>query len=125
MYKLMNISYKCNNSLLTSFGLIGKFWPYAYKNTRATYCPTNEYSCCSGNQLTTSMNTFGKSMVNLRTDLEPILEISIALKTVEFVTFMSTWRNHQVCSNILSNQFKKNISAPDFSMKKFIKKFME
>lgn len=125
MYNLMNISYKCNNNLLTAFNLIGKFWPYAYRNAKPVYCSTNQYSCCSSNQLQTSMIAFGKSLVNLRTDLEPVIEVSIALKTVKFVNFLATWHNNKVCSRILSHEFGKDLTSPDFNLKRFLKKFLK
>lgn len=121
----MNVTYKCNNNLLTSFNLIGKFWPYAYENSKPVYCTSNQFSCCSTNQVLMSMESFGKSLVNLRKDLEPVIEVSIALKTTNFVNFLSKWYNNKVCSNILSHEFKKDVTSPNFNLKKFLKNYSE
>lgn len=119
-YHLMNASFKCNNTLLSSFNLIGKFSNYGKLNDKPIYCPSNLYTCCSESQLETSMLTFGKGMVNLRKDLEPIIELSMTLKTKQFVNFISRWHQKPICSNIIKLGFNKDPLGLNFSLKKFV-----
>jgi hypothetical protein len=120
-YHLINVSYKCNHQLLTTFGLVGKFYQYAFRNKRAQYCLTNGYSCCSNNQVENTMKIFGKAINNFKKDLEPIIEVAVALKTESFIKFFSRNLKNPVCSRIFVQAFDKDPLSLNFNLKKFLK----
>lgn len=118
-YHLLNSSYKCNHQLLTSFGLIGKFFQFAFRNKRAQYCKSNGYSCCSNNQVENSMKVFGKATNNFKKDLEPIIEVAVSLKTENFIKYFSRNIKNPVCNKIIARAFNKDPNTPNFNLKKF------
>ena len=125
LYQLMNVTYKCNNTLLTSFGLFGKFNMYAKRNKRPIYCISNGFTCCSDNQFRTAMESFGKSLVNLRKDIEPVIEVVLALKTKSFVNTFANVITNPACSNIFQRAFNKDPMSPEFNIKKSINQFIK
>ena len=121
----LNIEYECSNELHKSFGLIGKNTPFAVLNKSKVYCEMNNYTCCSDSQIQTSMISFGKGVVNLKKNLEPLIELSIAIKTTKFVeTFMASIR-HPVCSKILDQAFSIESMNPNTNFKTFFKKIFK
>ena len=124
-YHLLNAGYKCNYNLLTSFGLIGKFSAYGKRNENPLYCPGNNYTCCSDSQLESSLASFGKGLVNLRTDLEPVIELALSLKTRHFVGYFGRNYSNQICSKIIKKTFGKDPLDQNFNIKKFLNSYIK
>ena len=113
----------CANELQTAFGLIGKFSKFSTLNHRPIYCPANQYTCCSDSQIESSMTQFGKAMVNLRKNLDPMIEISVIMMTKEFTNFFMRNLKYPICGNIIERAFNKDPRLPTFVPKKFLNYF--
>jgi hypothetical protein len=70
------------------------------------------------------MISFGKTMVNLRKDIDPIIETMVILKTEHFVNRMGAWLYNPICGNIFKRAYNKDPFSPDFNIKKFLQFFM-
>ena len=116
-----NTEFKCSNELLTVFGLSGKYMTYAKKNKSRLYCPGNFYTCCSDAQIENSMTEFGHAAVNLKKNLEPMIELAVMMKTINFINRAIDQIGNPVCSVILNRAFKTDTRSPEFNAKKFFK----
>jgi hypothetical protein len=119
MYLGFNSQYRCSNELLTAFGLSGKYNAFGKRNKSRLFCPVNNYTCCSDSQISNSMKQFGHGAVNLKKNLEPIIELAVAFKTEKFINHTIAQLNNPVCSVILDRGFNIKTSSQDFNTKKF------
>jgi hypothetical protein len=122
LYQSFMMGYKCNNDLIHAFGLQGVSTEYPTANSNPLYCASNTYTCCNNHQVDSAKATFGRGLVNLKKNLEPLIELVSALKTEKFIQFMGANSQNQVCKNIIFQAFGKNITDKNFKMKKFITK---
>lgn len=113
--------FMCTNELQQSFGLVGKYSTFAEPNKTRLYCPQNNYTCCSDSQIESSMVKFGQGVVNLKKNLEPLIEISVALMTAKFVNYFSRAMVNPVCSNILYLAFGIDTTSKFFNSKTHFK----
>lgn len=120
-FHMVNTTYKCNQKMLTAFGLVGKFTQFGYRNKRAQYCATNGYSCCSSGQMDNAMVHFGKALVNLKKDLEPVIELAVIFKSIYFLKFSMRNFKNKICSNIIERAFNQDPMNKNFNAKRFFK----
>lgn len=110
---------KCPNELQRAFGLIGISQDYANANTNPIYCRMNDYYCCSEQQTRESMILFGKALVNLKKNLDPMIEVATIINTEDFIEYINSWLKHPVCTNIINIAFRRNPLDPKFNARKF------
>lgn len=122
LYQTFMMGYKCNNELIKAFGLQGLSYEYPKVNSNPLFCSSNSYTCCDNEQVESIKATFGKGLVNLKKNLEPMIELVSAFKTQDFILFMGANSQNPICKNILFSAFGKNITDKNFKMKNFIKK---
>ena len=113
--------YKCNTDLIEAFGLTGIKNEYARYNPNPLYCPNNRYTCCTAGQIRSSQNIFGKSLVNLRKNIEPIIELASSFKTEKFIFFLASNSSNKICKNIILQALNFDFTSSNFKMKNFLK----
>lgn len=123
--KGINSQYKCNNELIRTFGLVGKFIEFSIFNQNADYCVYNSYTCCSNIQIESSMKVFGEALIGLKSNLEPLIEMALALKTERMVNYLSIWIKNPICSPLFVSAFNKDPLLKKFNLRSFLKKIIE
>lgn len=117
--KSFNRLLKCPNELQRAFGLIGISEDFAKNNNNPIYCRQNDYYCCSEQQVRQSMTNFGKASVNLKKNLDPIIEVGTVINSEDFIEYINSWLKHPVCTNIIKMAFDKDPLNPRFNARKF------